>query len=591
MKLILLLILTVCLAVPTLSFNRDSNWVRSDRASKNHLVNFHVALNQRNLDILESTLLDVSNPLSPNYGKYWDMESVLGLVAPEQKVVDTVEEYLYENGCESVEIHSDYLKVSAPVSAIEKMFSVEMFNYKHAVKANQKLIRSKQTYTIPHQIKEHVHIVTGLSELPHLSNGPQKHKLNHKSVQSTPNADPGLVIPATIQNLYGIPTNYNNHPNTSMCVAEFQADHSYNPKDLNTFATKTGTPLIKVTKRVGPFVPSDPDGESTLDVQYGAAIAEDAQFWFWTVDGWMFEFSSALAEQYPAPYVVSMSWGWPEPEQCGGNNPANCQKGENSFEYVERTNIEFQKIGLRGITLLASSGDDGAPGNGNPDCSTKGQVISTIFPGASPWVTSVGATMLGKSSSNSGNIYKGIPVCNNNKCATSTEEIVCQAPPAAITTGGGFSNYIPRPSWQSDVVDAYLNSGTPLPASKYFNSSNRGFPDVSALGHNYYIVLGGNPTPVDGTSASSPVFGAIISLLNSYRFNNNKSPLGFINPVLYAAAASNNNAFTDITSGDNKCTTQCCSKVGYVAAKGWDPVTGLGTPNFKGLLAYIQTLQ
>jgi subtilase family serine protease len=52
-----------------------------------------------------------------------------------------------------------------------------------------------------------------------------------------------------------------------------------------------------------------------------------------------------------------MSWGWPEPNQCG--TVLNCTKGETSYQYVERTNVEFQKVGLRGITLLAASGDQG----------------------------------------------------------------------------------------------------------------------------------------------------------------------------------------------------------------------------------------
>ncbi|EGC33182.1 hypothetical protein DICPUDRAFT_154796 [Dictyostelium purpureum] len=586
-NLLLLVLISVCLAVPALSFNRDSNWIQHNRAGKHEIVNFHVALNQRNLDVLESTLLDVSNPESPNYGKYWDMESVLALVAPEQSVVDQVAQFLRNSGCQSIEVHSDFIKASAPVSAVEKMFSVDMFNYKHAHKAGQTLVRSKQTYTLPKEIREHVHIVTGLSELPHLKNGPKAHKLNTKA---SPSSDPGIVVPATIQGLYGIPTGYNNHKNTSLCLAEFSDDRSYNPKDLNTFASKTGTPLINVVKNVGPFQPTNPDLESTLDVQYGGAIAETAQVWFWTVDGWMFEFSSALAEQYPAPYIVSMSWGWPEPLQCE-SGIGNCQNGETSEQYVDRVNTEFQKIGLRGITLLAASGDQGAPGDNNPSCNNKNKPISTIFPGASPWVTSVGATMLSAPSSSASGDNSDIPVCGIHHCATSTSELVCSYPAALITTGGGFSDYSPRPSWQSSVVETYLNSGVALPASNFFNSSNRGFPDVSALGHNYYVVAGDQMQVVDGTSCSSPVFGAIVALLNSYRFNNNKSPLGFINPVLYAAAASNNNAFTDITTGDNKCTEACCAKTGYLATKGWDPVTGLGTPNFKGLLAYVQTLQ
>jgi len=74
---------------------------------------------------------------------------------------------------------------------------------------------------------------------------------------------------------------------------------------------------------------------------------------------------------------------------------------------------------------------------------------------------------------------------------------------ARITSGGGFSNYYARPAYQESNVLAYLNS-TDVPYY-YFNTSGRGYPDISAAAHNYIIVLNGVPTIVDGTSASAPV--------------------------------------------------------------------------------------
>ena len=69
---------------------------------------------------------------------------------------------------------------------------------------------------------------------------------------------------------------------------------------------------------------------------------------------------------------------------------------------------------------------------------------------------------------------------------------------AYIIKGGGFSVYTPLPSWQAKQVTAYLNSKVPLPPSSYYNCSNRAYPDVSALGHNYIIFWGGMPIQVDG---------------------------------------------------------------------------------------------
>jgi hypothetical protein len=79
--------------------------------------------------------------------------------------------------------------------------------------------------------------------------------------------------------------------------------------------------------------------------------------WFWTVKGWMYEFATDLFQATTTPQIVSMSWGWPEPDQC--QIPDSCKNGETSYEYVTRTNVEFMKIGQKGITLLAASGDQG----------------------------------------------------------------------------------------------------------------------------------------------------------------------------------------------------------------------------------------
>jgi len=355
---------------------------------------------------------------------------------------------------------------------------------------------------------------------------------------------------------------------------------------MATFVQQMAIPNITVDHIVGPFNDSSPDAESTLDVQYGGAIAINSSVWFWTVDGWMYEFATDIQNTTNPPLVVSMSWGWPEPLQCQ-IDPEGCDTGS-SFAYVDRINTEFQKIGLSGITLVAASGDQGAPGDGNADCANDTTPLWTIFPGASPWVLSVGATMLTSFLDES--VAAEPPICSQFKCATSTKEGVCTYPDALITTGGGFSNLSPCPTWQSKAVSAYLSSGVKLPDSKFFNSSNRGFPDVAALGHNYLIAWGDEFQQVDGTSCSSPVVAGMITLLNSYRLNNGKDPLGFIVPLMYSAYASDATIFNDITKGDNKCTENCCTKIGYEATKGWDPVTGLGTPQFDGLLKYVQSL-
>jgi len=91
------------------------------------------------------------------------------------------------------------------------------------------------------------------------------------------------------------------------------------------------------------------------------------------------------------------------------------------------------------------------------------------------------------------------------------------------------------------------------------------------------------PYPVSGTSCASPTVAGIISLLNDLRLQDGKPPLGFINPLLYSQLAS---SLTDIVTGSNP----GCDSKGFPAKAGWDPATGLGTPNYDKMAAVVQSM-
>ena len=87
---------------------------------------------------------------------------------------------------------------------------------------------------------------------------------------------------------------------------------------------------------------------------------------------------------------------------------------------------------------------------------------------------------------------------------------------------------------------------------------------------------------IGGTSASAPVFSALIALINDARLAAGKPALGFLNPFIYANA----DAFTDITVGSNKVARGGMPLTeGFNCSAGWDPVTGVGTPIYPKLLA------
>lgn len=99
----------------------------------------------------------------------------------------------------------------------------------------------------------------------------------------------------------------------------------------------------------------------------------------------------------------------------------------------------------------------------------------------------------------------------------------------------------------------------------------RGYPDLSAQGLYFAFWWNGTESSISGTSASCPLMSSVISLVNDALIASGKSPLGFLNPWLYSKGYQ---GFTDILSGSS----HGCGVDGFPVTKGWDPITGFGTP-------------
>jgi tripeptidyl-peptidase-1 len=256
-----------------------------------------------------------------------------------------------------------------------------------------------------------------------------------------------------------------------------------------------------------------------------------------------------------------------------------------SLSYAIRVNTEFKKGGVRGITFLFASGDDGVGGAWIEPCKR----FNPSFPASSPWVLSVGATMAtldetlvdGSSSSLGG----GAAFTGSKRPFESAADI----------SSGGFSTYFDRPVYQQALVEAFLakskggedgnGADEPDMAASIRNVKGRAYPDVSAVGVEVTVELNGRHQPTTGTSASTPIVAGILSLLNDQRIHSKppKSLLGFVNPVFYAHPE----VFNDIVDGGNP----GCDSDGFWATDSWDPVTGLGSPNFPKLSALVDTLK
>jgi tripeptidyl-peptidase-1 len=560
------------------------SWNQVSRANKHHFVEFTVGVKQSNLKQLEEKFWAVSDPTNPEWQNFMKLEDINAMIAPTAEHKTAVQSWLAAVEGAHITDRGDSIKVRATAQAVEKLFDTEMHIFTHDY--GHDIVRAVGDVSIPADVASAIDIVSGLTDFP--MHGPRN---LHRDVAAADKTTP-IVIPESLKTMYKVPAGLK-ATGISQSVAEFQDDSSYNKQDLQTFFNQTDLPSDKVADIVGPYSGTYPDMEATLDTQYMMGVSETPEMFYWTTPGWQYEWANTFYSTKKIPESVSISWGWAESGQCqSGIAETECTTlGVDAAGYVARTNTEFQKIGLRGTSLFAASGDSGANGRTDGECT--GTVLHASFPGSSPYITAVGATQFSKPEYNLPDTPTACTALGAGyKCASGGTEVAVSQPVAGFTSGGGFSTYTPMPTYQQSAVQGYLNSGVTLPPSTYFNSSNRGYPDVAALGNNFavYLDMYGGWTTVGGTSASSPTFAAIAGYLNSVSVNKTGKPLGFLNPLLYKMAAAQPSAFTDIVSGDNKCTEDGCfsSCKGYECTTGWDPVTGLGTPVLAEMIKYVE---
>ena len=152
------------------------------------------------------------------------------------------------------------------------------------------------------------------------------------------------------------------------------------------------------------------------------------------------------------------------------------------------------------------------------------------------------------------------------------------------------------PSYQQQPVAQYFaNPNVTLPNSSLCTwnystapSSNNGraTPDITALGVDIGIFTAGHWANGGGTSASGPLCGGLVAQLNNVRLAMANETMGFLNPFLY----QNSDCFLDITQGISESAYDPYPNLGWHATKGWDPISGLGSPNFECLVNRVKKL-
>lgn len=526
-------------------------WLRISRAHPMEPLKMSFAIKQKNINLLQDTLLQVSDPTSPQYGHHLSMEQVHDMVAPAPEHIQTVYQFLkhYQPDLKQYQTspNGDFINVIMTVSTAERLLNTHYYLYEYNTTLTNKNTRPITAircheYSLPTNIASLIDFVAPTLRFP----------LVRRAVVRPSDL---FVTPEFLRGLYAVGDAVGTQPNNVQAISSFLEQY-FSADDLQTFFKLFQNTSIghTVAKIVGDNT-GLPGTEAELDIQYIMSVGAGVPTWAYYTAGraptnpdnepFLVWLQNVTASQ-DIPYVFSVSYG--EDEKSVG------------YDYASRINIEFMKLGLRGVSIMFASGDDGAGGN----CTASNGRFNPNFPAGSPWVTAVGG------------------VFGGNVGSHPTGEI------ADSISGGGFSDWWPTPSYQQNAVKNYLNHTSGLPEASRFNHSGRGYPDVAAQSENFLVVQFGLPLPVAGTSCAAPTFSGIVGLLNDVRLKAKKTPLGFLNPLLYhiASGSGYSNAFNDITQGSN----DGCGPQGFPAATNWDPVTGVGSPNYTGLSQIVASL-
>ena len=274
------------------------------------------------------------------------------------------------------------------------------------------------------------------------------------------------------------------------------------------------------------------------------------------------------SEQYVIDHglaqVISQSFGASEETFNGGTSALLNLRG--AFKSAQANNV----------SVLASSGDFGntnvlkTPVSG-PNAMPLISFPNVGWPSSDPLLTSVGGTYL------CANALTGSRVADSISPPGACQSHLDVTEVGWVRAGGGFSHVFAKPAYQNTLPPG-SNTGADA-------NHTRGVPDVGMEASSLTGVLvyvGGNWFVVGGTSVSSPTFAGVIAIADQV----NGAPLGFLNPALYKIGANSAryaNDFFDVTTGNND-RFRTPQDPNYAATAGWDPVTGLGTPNAANLV-------
>ena len=352
---------------------------KQDRAGHDHHHKVTFIIQQKNMDELTRILHDISDPYSPNYGQHWTRDEVVGLTSNAEGR-DAVVSSLHMNGASVVSetLAGEYITAKAPIKVWEKIFNTEFFSFTltHCDNSIETVIRAED-YWIPRNLDKHVASVLNTIEIigkpvRHSSRAPPAPKISKFGVTEV-----GYVTPSKLRAFYNMSIAMGSINSTQAIYAS--SNQYYSPANLLTFQADQGSPIMPAVNEYGDHASDEMCQISALnceegnaDMQYITTMSPLSPTTFWYDDDWYTGWLVTVANSINPPKVLSISYDYAE-----SGVPTS---------YYDAFTAQAIKLGTMGVTIVAGSGDDGA--------NSKTCGYSAGFLASSPYVLSVGATMV-----------------------------------------------------------------------------------------------------------------------------------------------------------------------------------------------------
>ncbi|KAK2057836.1 Pro-kumamolisin [Colletotrichum caudatum] len=558
-------------------------------AADDQQITLQVGMKLQNIDKLEPMLRDISDPDSGNYGKYLTAAQINDMFKPAEASAAAVQTWLAKENVTDVSYTDGgrFVNFATNIATANRMLGASFAYYD--VQGTMKL-RTKE-YSVPDAMAEHIELVTPTTYFGTTRSNPAINNavvpLTSAPLDRRQAPGPGaatncsrVFTPACFELAYNFGA-YQADPKAGSRIAFASfLNQSARQEDLAGFLNRFQLPSQNFTSVLinGGLDHQDPNGdvgEANLDAQVIAATVKSLPITQFITGGLgplipnlrsptqaddsnepYLEFYQFLMTQEndKIPQVLSISYG--DDEQTV------------PIEYATRVCNLVGMMGLRGVTVLESSGDTGVGATCRANNGSDAVQFTPQFPASCPYITAVGGTQ------------------------AFGPEVAWRG------SGSGFSNYFKQPWYQEGAVNQYLLSSISTDTKTYYqpftNFSGRGFPDIAAHSSSppFAIVTNGSKLiGSGGTSASAPLVSGLIALLNDARIRAGQPTMGFMNPWLYkrgfkgltdvAAGGALGCGGIDLQTGKPLQGAGVIPFASWNATQGWDPVTGLGLPNFE----------